>query len=233
MAKKQFFLIVDTETTMESTVCDFGAVVCDREGTIYAQCAVMVKGEFQEKPLFHDSTKSGSLWSLDNLKKREDKYIAMLNSGKRMLASVNAINRWLEQAKGKYNPALTAYNLAFDVDKCRNTLIDLDIFSSRFCLWHAALGNICDKKAYKEFVLSNHVMTNRTDYGNMSIRTNAETVTGFLQGELTDEPHTALEDVIGYELPILQSIVKKRGWRENVKPFNWREWQVKDHYTPK
>jgi hypothetical protein len=233
MAKKQYFLIVDTETTMANTVCDFGAIVVDKQGNIVKQCAVMVKGEFLDKPLFHDKAASGTIWSLDRLAQREAKYTDMLNTGQRMLASVNAINRWLEQVKGLYNPTLTAYNLAFDSDKCQKTGIDLTIFESRFCLWQAALGNICNTKAYKRFILDNHVLTNRTQFGNMSIRTNAETVTGFLCGTLTDEPHTSLEDAIFYELPILQAIVKKSKWRDKIVPFNWRDWQAKDHFNAK
>jgi hypothetical protein len=234
MSKKQYFIIIDTETTIESTVCDFGAIVVDRQGRIVKQLACLIKGEFGEKELFHDKKAiKSSLWAMDNLKARNDKYLAMLNEGNRLLASVSAANRWLEKVKALYNPTLTAYNLAFDTEKCANTLIDLTIFEMRFCLWQAALGNICNTKKYKEFVLNNHVLTSRTGLGNMSIRTNAETVTGFLQGTLTDEPHTALEDAIYYELPILQAIVSKRNYKEKIKPFNWREWQVKDHYSPK
>ena len=35
MAKKQFFAILDTETTMQDTVADFAIIIVDREGTIY------------------------------------------------------------------------------------------------------------------------------------------------------------------------------------------------------
>ena len=232
MAKKQYFLIVDTETTIDSTVADFGAVVCDRQGRIVKQCAVLVKGEFDAKELFYDPKDNG-FWGKQAAEKRRGAYVDMLNNGSRMMATVGAINRWLEQVRGTYNPTLTAYNLAFDTDKCAKTGIDLTIFSYRFCLWQAALGNICHMKKYKEFVLQNHVLTNRTEYGNMSIRTNAETVAGFLCGTLTDEPHTALEDAIYYELPILVNIVNKKGWLEKVKPFDWRSWQAKDHFVPK
>lgn len=232
MAKKQYYLIVDTETTIANTVADFGAIVVDRKGNIVKQCAVLVKGEFDAKELFYNPADTG-FWGKQAAETRKGAYLSMLNDGRRMLATVGAINRWLEQVKGAYNPTLTAYNLPFDTDKCQKTNIDLTMFASRFCLWSAALGNICSTKKYKEFILMNHVFTGRTDYGNMSIRTNAETVTGYLQGELTEEPHTALEDAIFYELPILTHIVNKRGWQEKIKPFNWREWQAKDHLTVK
>ena len=48
MSKKQYFLIVDTETTQNNLVADFGAVIVDRKGKIITQCAVMVDGIFTD-----------------------------------------------------------------------------------------------------------------------------------------------------------------------------------------
>lgn len=229
MAKKQYFLIVDTETTITDKVVDFGAVICDRQGKIFAQCGVLVNGVFGVDPLFYD-TSSDSIWSKASIERRMGNYTSMLDNGTRMLAGVNAINRWLEKAAGKYNPELTAYNLAFDSSKCQNTGIDLNMFSNRFCLWGAAVGNICQTKAYKQFVLENHLFNNVTAKGNMTFSTTAEAVTGFLTGQMTDEPHTSIEDIIGYELPTLVHIAKKKNWRENITPYSWNAFQVKNHF---
>ena len=54
MAKKQFFLIIDTETTQCDNVADFGAVVCDRQGNIFEHCAVLVN-DFKNEQLFHNA----------------------------------------------------------------------------------------------------------------------------------------------------------------------------------
>lgn len=221
MAKKKFFLIVDTETTMDDTVADFGAAVCDIHGNIFHECGVLVKGHFGEKELFHDQ--NSSLW---NLERRNTQYANMLNAGTRVLASVQAINNWLLKVKAKYDPELTAYNLAFDLGKCANTAIDLSIFQDRFCLWGAAVGNICETKKYREFALQNHLFNNRTKHGNMSMITNAECVSAFVNGCYIEEPHTALEDITGFEIPILAHIVKKRGWREKTKAYSWNHFQV-------
>jgi hypothetical protein len=229
MAKKQFFLIIDSETTKEDTVADFGAVVCDREGNIHSRCAVLVAGHFKDKELFYNPQDTG-FWGKAAAVKREAAYNTMLESGIRMLSSVNAINRWIDNVIGKYDPELTAYNLAFDRDKCQKTGIDLNKFRSSFCLWHAAVGNICQTVKYKQFIIDNHLFRPPTELGNMAYLSNAEVVTGFIQGQITDEPHTAIEDVIGYELPILVHILKKKKWRENIKPYNWRDFQVKDHF---
>lgn len=229
MAKKQFFLIVDTETTITDKVADFGAVVCDRTGKIHAQCAVMVQSVFGVDDLFFDLNASG-LWSKASVERRTGAYQAMLENGTRMLASVHAVNRWLEKAAAKYDPELTAYNLPFDASKCNNTGIDLNMFSKRFDLWAAAVGNICNTKAFKNFVLQNHRFNAPTEKGNMTFKTDAETVTGFLTGSMSEEPHTSIEDVIGYELPTLVHILKKKNWRDNITPYAWSAHQVKDHF---
>ena len=232
MAKKQFFAILDTETTMENTVADFAIVIVDRHGKIYNQCAVMVKDHYGKFELFHDKA-ANDIWGYGGLERRKNNYVNMLNSGKRMLASVNAINNWIQQAIGKYNPSLTAYNLAFDKDKCEKTGIDLSAFNSEFCLWQAAVGNICKTKMFRQFALENHGFNSVTGQGNMTFKTNAEIVCGFIKGEFKEEPHTALEDARDFELPILQEIIKKKNWREKITPYNWREFQVKDNFIAK
>lgn len=232
MAKKQFFAICDTETTMENTVADFAIIICDREGKIYNQCAVMVKDHYGKFELFHDKA-ANDIWGYEGLERRKKNYVDMLNSGVRMLASVNAINKWIHTAIGKYDPQLTAYNLPFDADKCEKTGIDITGFSNRFCLWSASVGNITHTKKFRQFALDNHAFNKTTQYGNATYKTNAEIVCGFITGEFKEEPHTALEDARDFELPILREILKKRDWREKIKPYNWREHQLKDHFTAK
>ena len=230
--KKQYFAILDTETTMQNTIADFAIIIVDRQGKIYNQCAVLVAEHYGKYELFHDKN-ANDIWGYAGLNKRKANYIAMLDSGSRMLASVNAINKWIQQAIGKYNPALTAYNISFDIDKCEKTAIDISGFTSKFCLWQAAVGNICNTKMYRSFVLENHCFNKVTEFGNMTFSTNAETVAGFIKGEFILEPHTALEDARDFELPILTEVIKKRNWREKITPYNWRDFQVKNHFAAK
>jgi hypothetical protein len=241
MAKKDFFLIVDTETTMSDMVADFGAVVCDRNGKVYTSCSVLIHGIYNDRKnheLFHDKKLvDSSLWAKNNLESRYTKYDGMLESGRRMVATNVAINRWLDKVKEKYNPYLTAYNLAFDAGKCENTDIDLAQFTKRFCLWYAAFDKYATTKRYRQFILDHHLFKNPTKLGNMSYITNAEVMTRYVTNQpfLVDEPHTAIEDVLGYELPILVDIVKKskkERWL-NPRPFDWRKLQVKDWFIPK
>jgi hypothetical protein len=116
------------------------------------------------------------------------------------------------------------------LSKCANTGIDLSVFNSKFCLWQAAVGNICKTKKYKQFALHNHQFNAPTKHGNMTFKTNAEAVCGFINNNFITEPHTALEDARDFELPILVNILKKRNWRENIEAYDWNKFQVRDHF---
>ena len=235
MAKK-YFLIVDTETTQDGLVADFGAVVCDKLGNVVASCAILVRETFlnpEEHALFH--TKDASpLWGKANLPKRYAKYNAMIENGSRMLASVSAVNRWLAKANAQYKPVLTAYNLAFDQGKMTNTGIDHTIFVKRFCLWHAAANRWGHSKAYRQMVLDTLAFNPPTDKGNMSYQTNAEIMARFVfdNPSLPNEPHTAYEDALEYELPILVALVKNTPPKEymSATPYAWQDYQVKDNF---
>ena len=229
---KQYYIVVDTETTIEDTVADFAAVIIDRKGNIQTKMAVLVRGWFDETDLFYIPN-SNNTWSKEYALAKRNRYNQMLDTGSRTMASVAAINNWLHKAVGKYNPTLTAYNLSFDVEKSRNTGIDLDIFTNRFCLWQAAVGNICNRKGYRQFCLDNHRFNKPTDKGNMTFQTNAEVVAGYLSGNIATEPHTALEDIIDFEIPILQHILLKHNWKSKITPYNYRDHQVKDHFKAK
>jgi hypothetical protein len=237
MSKKHYYLIVDTETTMDEKVADFGAVIIDRKGAIQAQCGILINGIYNDRenhPLFFNEY-SGDLWSRKSLDRRYNNYSEMLGNGTRMLASVPAINAWLTKAALKYSPTLTAYNLSFDLGKCVNTGIDLSIFADRFCLWHASFNKWAFTKDYRNFALQMHAFNAPTKLQNMSFKTNAETMARYVLSDPTmpDEPHTALEDAIYYELPILSKLVQttKRNVFLNPVAFDWRKVQVKDWFT--
>lgn len=236
--KPDFFCIVDTETTQDGLVADFGAVVCDRKGKVYNQSACMVLNVYNKAdkhPLFHLFGDDKDIWSKAGLPKRYEKYNEMLATGQRQYASKHAINRWLDLVVGKYDPYLTAYNLPFDTGKCENTGIDLTNFSKRFCLMSAAQEKWATTKKYRQFILDHHLFKNPTDKGNMSWATKAETMAHFITGNNDIEPHTALEDVLYFEMAILQALVKttKKSKWSNPTPSSWQGRQVKDWYTPK
>jgi hypothetical protein len=237
MGKKKFFLIIDTETTQDGKVADFGAVVCDRQGNVHHEIGLLVKEFYFDRvnhPLFHIFGDKNDVFSAASLPARYAKYDAMIENGTRMAASVAAINRWLAKVNAKYNPVLTAYNLAFDNDKMdKSGIIAKDLFDKQFCLWYAAADKWGKTKAYREFVLRNHFFGNRTKGGHIGYQTKADAMAKFLLGDsLPDEPHTALEDAKDYELPILTALVKNTLPKDymNPSPYSWRDYALKNNF---
>ena len=140
---KHYYLIVDTETTKYQTVADFGAVVVDKKGAIIEQFGALVLGHFGQMPLFSDPTANpDAFWSEQSADRRLKHYDEMLDTGERSISSPALINQWLAGINARYAPILTAYNIAFDFGKCRNTRINLGIFNSRFCLMRTAKRKI-------------------------------------------------------------------------------------------
>lgn len=239
MAKATHYLIIDTETTQNQKVADFGAIITNRKGEILASCGVLIREFYLDRensPLFH-SKDADPLWGIANLPGRYAAYDAMLQDGRRMLASVAAVNRWLAKVNVKYRPIATAYNKAFDWHKLANSGIDVEQFEQSFCLWHAAANKWAKTKAYRQFILENVGFNPPTKHKNMSYQTNAEVMARFVLNDpnMPDEPHTALEDAKDYELPILHRLLQVTKTKDlfTATPYNWREFQVKDWFAPK
>ena len=203
---RHYYLIVDTETTKRNTVADFGAVVVTKQGRIIERFGAMVLGHFGKLPLFADATAPDStLWSEQSAQRRAKAYDAMLESGERSISSVGLINQWLVRVNAQYSPVLTAYQLSFDLGKCRNTRINLGIFNSRFCLMKAAKRQIGALAEYHEFCHTHGFLTAKRRQPSMTADTMAKFIFGL---SLADEPHTALEDARDYEAPILTKILE-------------------------
>lgn len=241
MGKKKFFLTIDTETTQTNMVADMGIVVSDKQGNIHYEMGILIGDFFSDKeshPLFHVFGDKGDVFSKESLPTRYAAYEQMLQDGRRVLASVGAVNRVLSKIAAKYSPVMTAYNLAFDRDKMNKSgIIANDLFPNQFCLWHAAAAKWGNTRAFLNFALQNHYFGNRTSKtGHMGIQTNADVMAKFLLGAgLADEPHTALEDAKYYEVPILTALVKNTSPADymNPPPYNYRDFAVRDHFTVK
>lgn len=240
MAKKDYYLIIDTETTQDSLVADFGAVLTDRNGRVIKQCAVLLDGIYTDSEnhvLFH-MTEDNPVFGQKTLGPRYMAYNKMLEAGQRMLANKAAVNRWLERINAEFKPYITAYNFPFDRSKCANTGIDLTIFQDRyFCLWAASIQKWGSNKRFRQFCLDSHAFNTPTQAGNMTFKTNAEVMARFVlnQPDLEDEPHTALEDVLYYELPILKKLLATTPKHAiiDAESYNWRNFQVKDAFKAK
>jgi hypothetical protein len=208
--KKHYYLIVDTETTKKQTVADFGAVIVTKQGEIVEQFGAMVLGHFGKLPLFSDpSADADAFWSEQSAYRRAKNYDDMLESGERSISSPALINQWLAGIKARYNPTLTAYNLAFDLGKCRNTRINLGIFGSRFCLMKSAKRKIGVLASYQDFCKARGLLTAKLRKPSMTADAMAKYIADTeYSGSLADEPHTALEDARDYEAMILTYILR-------------------------
>jgi len=214
--KKHYYLIVDTETTQKQTVADFGAVIMDRKGAIIEQFAGLLDGHFGTLPLFADPcAPAESFFSTQTRARRYRHYETLLANGQRSICSPTMVNIWLARILGQYKPVLTAYNLAFDFGKCRNTGIDLGIFSQRFCLMKTAKKIIGTTADYVAWCEERDLWTAKRTRVSMKADTMAKFVCRDAYNALADEPHTALEDARDYEALILASILQNNT-RKNV-----------------
>jgi hypothetical protein len=221
--RKKYYLILDSETSMDRHVQDFGAVLCDRQGNIHHSIGVLVAPYWGSEKLFYN--RDSGFFGLKNLALREDNYKRMLESGERMLCSVSAVNKWLEKAVHNYDPILTAYNLAFDADVCKNSGIDLSIFKDNFCLWKESSRVFASRKSYINFCIEHKNFSAK-----FNMQTSAEVMAAYITGEAIAEPHTALEDARDFELPILVKLLQQKKGIKHIA-YNWRNYQGKNLLT--
>ena len=230
--------IIDTETTIDGKAVDVGIVLADKKGNVLKTLAVMVKEFYFDRenhPLFY--MPEDEFWAKKRLPARYASYDRMIDNGARMVATVPAINRWIAKAVSEYNPIWTAYNWNYDFNVMNRTGIDTNIMERHFCLWHAAAHKYVKNKAFRQFILDGHHFNNRTKAGNMTFKTNADVMAKFIlqDQDLADEPHTAFEDALHYELPILKDVLKAKNKSEymDAPAYAWQGVQVKDWFKPK
>lgn len=239
--RKSTFCLIDSETSQTGLVVDFAAVILDRKGNILNQCAILVHGIYDDPinhPLyFRPNEDDSSIWSMAGRIRRYNDYKRMVKAGTRMIATVPAINSWIYKATKAYDPILTAYNLDFDRKACAKTGIDLTGFNQAFCLMQASQTAYAYTRNYRQWVLEHHAFRPPTSKGNMSYKTDAETMAQFCSnGSIEDnEPHTALEDIIFFEVPILNKLTRRYSnkWLlTEPRPLDWKQIQVKDCFKP-
>ena len=213
---KQYYIIVDTETTIEGTVADFGAVLMDKQGNIVDELGVLVDGQFNELELWFDPlAKPEDFWSRQHARARRKQYERMLASGIRSIASPALINLWLTRVIHKFKPkALTAYNISFDLRACRNTGIDLGNVD-QFCLLLATRRHLKaqNPEIYPKWAKRNGYITKPSQrYPEGRESYSADATSHWFYRSLPVEPHTALEDARDFEGRILKSLLKRYGW---------------------
>lgn len=184
---KDFYMIIDTETTAHRFVYDIGAVITDRKGTIHETFSAVVAEVFfgmqtayykEKKPLYY--TKIGKL---------QTKVLSFFDIQEKLIQLMN-----------KYNvKAICAYNAKFDIDVLNNTMRYLTGYQTQYffpqdtliyCIWGMACETLCRQKAYIKYSIENGFITSA---GNM--KTDAESVYRYIiQDKTFNEEHMALED---------------------------------------
>lgn len=209
MARKIRFLIIDTKVAADGAIVDFGAMVCDRQGNITGDFAVLVANEpkGRQSTNYDVDAKLGTKLELLDVHQRQD-YERMLGDGSRRLASIAEINHWLTRIYATFNyPILAAYNLSYELDKLKKMGIDVSEFVERICIRDAADTFFAESKKFKTF-------TNDNLLGTHPPVSNLHTMASFASGKiLPPESNKAIEDLMTYALPTLTAIVNQRQWR--------------------
>jgi hypothetical protein len=185
--------IVDTETTIDNTVADFGAVVADlATGEILDEIGCLIYDQFDEIELWSNPyADKGDFWSRQHTRTRRKQYVRRIKNGQRSIASENLVNVWLAKNVGRYNPTPTGINVG--------------MFRKEFCLLKKAREHFSE---CADFVAWCHKRNALTKTGKPSFT--ADNVARFILGDALDpEPHTALEDARDYELPIAKYLYER------------------------
>jgi len=225
--KKEYFLIVDTETcnTIEQPLpYDIGYCICDRNGNVYLERSFVVAEIFCDLADVMQSAyyanKIPTYW--------ED-----IKQGKKLLRTYHTIKKTVREDMKKYHiKKVGAYNMAFDKRALNNlsryvtksfTRWFFPFGTEYFCIWNMACQVIMARKTYIDFAEKNGLISEK---GN--IFTNAECCYKFLKNELDfAESHTGLEDV-KIETEILAECYRKhKKMDKKINPACWQLIQKK------
>ena len=221
--RKEYFLIVDTETCNsidEPLPYDIGYCICDHNGNIFVERSFVVAEIFCD---MQDVMKSAYY------AEKIPMYWEDIKQGKKLLRTYKTIRKTVLADMKKYKvKKVGAYNASFD----RRALNNLSRYVTKsfnryffpfgtefFCIWHMACQVIMARKTYIDFAVKNGLIS---DKGN--IFTNAECCYKFLKDNLDfSEEHTGLADV-KIETEILAECYRKH--KKMEKKINPACWQI-------
>lgn len=222
MARKNMYLIIDTETcnsVEEPIPYDIGYAICDRQGKIYVKRAFVVAEVFCDMSDVMQSAyyadKIPSYW--DDIRKGTKTLRTFWNIRKQILDDIK-----------KYNVNIIgAYNMGFDKRAMNNLIRFVTKSKYRFffpfgmkyiCIWNMACQTILNTAKYIEFCEKNDLVSPSNN-----IYTSAEACYKYLTNNIHfEEVHKGLEDV-EIEVEILQKCFNTHlKMDQNINSSCWR-----------
>jgi hypothetical protein len=109
---------------------------------------------------------------------------------------------------------LVTYNLSTDMDILCANGFDVSIFPNTICLWKAALGNVCNTIAYRQFAIQSGFFTKKG-----TIQTTLEVVSFFLTKSYIRSNHDSFVDV-SLATKVLAHILAIKNWQSNIVKYS-------------
>lgn len=212
MAKKKFYIVLDTETCGDY-VFDIGYRIIDKKGKCYAAGSYVMQ-EFMTDP---DALE---MFTNRFTSRKIAKYYFALwqNDGKFTVAPFEQIRTIINAAIQEYNAIVCAYNISFDLAHLTKTAeyFGYDSFFDDATIeildiWNVAMCILGTKKFIR------FCMTNKFYTAKGYIQTSAEIMYRYIINDATfEEAHTAHEDCI-IECAILTKCFKQKKHFETKK----------------
>ena len=227
MAKKKYYLVLDTETANsveEPLPYDIGWAICDRKGNIYEKKSyVCIEVFLDMKDLMvsaYYAEKIPNYW--DDIK-----------AGKRILTGMWNIRREMIKDIKKYKvSAVCAYNMGFDKRALNNLIRYVSKSWMRWwfpfgteynCIWNMACNAILNRTTYIKFAVKNGLISDANN-----IFTSAECAYRYITDSIDFvESHTGLEDV-EIEVEIMAECFRQhKALKKEINSACWRVVQKK------
>lgn len=210
--KKNIYMTIDTETvggaTKPTGAYNYGGVIHDKQGTIYATFSILVMEHYDE------------IAKDDYAKRNFPIYKERLNNGyiTAVATEADAISVIRNLCRFYNVNYIMAYNSGFDFvkTKCKELLDEFEFID----IYLMALQTITHLAGYRKFCLENEKMSK----SKKTCSTSAETVYAFIRDNADYiEEHTALSDAL-IEMAIFVRCAKmKKHYTKNVHMWDCEE----------
>jgi hypothetical protein len=190
MAKKKYFMILDTETCGD-LVFDYGYTVIDRKGNMVAEGSFVCE-EFMNHPEILDMF--NDLFTKDKI--AEYYFSLYMGLNEFTVMPFAEIRRTINTVRKAFNATVCAYNASFDVSHLLKTAQYFgynQFFKGNvefMDIWAMALSVLCNSRNYLKFCAKHNLTTAKGHP-----QTGAEAVYRYLTKDATfEEKHTARQD---------------------------------------